>query len=111
MAISNTRLTDTSRKTVFASIGNNAITTMVVCNTGEIDLTDETVNATSLTIYAIPLGKAAGDITTIVKNLVIPAGETVFFSDEKLILSTGDAIEAVSTVGDLITITISTLAV
>jgi hypothetical protein len=111
MAILNTRLTDTSRKTVYSSVGNNAITTMIVCNTGNIDLEDELVNQASLTIYAIPLGQAAGDITTIVKNLIIPAGETVFFSDEKIILSTGDLIEAVSTVGNLITITVSTLTV
>lgn len=111
MAISNTRLNDTSRKTVYLSSGVNAVTTIIACNTGDVDLADETINQASLTLYAIPNGLAAGDETTIVKNLIIPAGETVFFSDEKVILSNGDAIEAVASAGNLLTITISTLPV
>lgn len=111
MAISNTRLTTTATTTIYTSAGNNAVTTMIACNTGAINLTDETVNASSLTVYFVPSGGVIGDGTTVVKNLVVPAGETVFFSDEKVVLGNGDAIVAEASDANLITITVSTLAV
>lgn len=111
MAISNTRLTSTTTTSVFTSSGTNAVTTIIVCNTGEPNLTDETVNASNLTLYFIPNLGSATDATTVVKNLTIPAGETVFFSDEKVILSTGDSIRAEASVANLLTITVSTLPV
>lgn len=111
MAISNTRLTTTATTPVYTSSGNNAVTTIIACNTGAINLTDETVNASSLTLYFVPNGGVIGDTTTVVKNLNIPAGETVFFSDEKVILSNGDAVVAEASSANLITITVSTLTV
>lgn len=111
MAISNTRLTTASPATVYTSSGNNAITTIIVCNTGAVNLTDETVNAANLTMYLVPNAGIRGDGTTIVKNLIIPAGETVFLSDEKVILSNGDTLQAEDSVGNLLTITVSTLPV
>lgn len=111
MAISNTRLTSTTTTTVFTSTGNTAITTIIACNTGEPNLTDETVNASNLTLYFVPNLGSATDATTVVKNLTIPAGETVFFSDEKVILSNGDSIRAEASAGNLLTITVSTLSV
>jgi len=111
MPITNSRLTTTGVTTVYTSSGNNAVTTMIVCNTGSINLTDETVNAANLTVYLVPTGQPAGDGNTIVKNLNIPAGETVFFSDEKVILGNGDKIEAEASSANLLTVTVSTLAV
>jgi len=112
MAISNTRLTSTNPPTtVYSSSGNNAITTIIVCNTGAVDLTDETFNASNLTLYFVPNLGSATDGTTVVKNLTIPAGETVFFSDEKVILSNGDTIRAEPSVADLLTVTVSSLPV
>jgi hypothetical protein len=111
MAISNTRLTATTTTSVYTSSGTNAVTTIIVCNTGEPNLTDETVNASNLTLYLVPNLGSASDATTIVKNLTIPAGETVFFSDEKVILSTGDSVRAEASVENLLTVTVSTLSV
>jgi hypothetical protein len=111
MAISNTRLTTTTTTSVYTSSGTNAVTTIIVCNTGEPNLTDETINASNLTLYLIPNLGSASDATTIVKNLTIPAGETVFFSDEKVILSTGDSVRAEASVENLLTVTVSTLSV
>ena len=111
MAITNTRLTTVATTAVYTSSGNNAVTTMIACNTGVINLTDETVNASSLTVYFVPNGGVIGDGTTVVKNLTIPAGETVFFSDEKVVLGNGDAIVAEASDANLLTITVSTLAV
>jgi hypothetical protein len=111
MAISNTRLTTTADTTVYTSSGNNAITTIVVCNTGGVDLTDETVNSAQLTLHFIPNLESPGDGNTVVKDLIIPAGETVFFSDEKVVLSEGDYISARSSQGNLLTVTVSILPV
>jgi hypothetical protein len=112
MAISNSRLTTTGSTTVYTSIGNTAVTTLIACNTGPIiSLTDETLNAASLTLYFVPNGGIIGDGTTVVKSLNIPAGETVFFSDEKVVLSNGDTIVAQASAANLITITVSTLVV
>jgi hypothetical protein len=111
MAISNTRLTTTEATAVYTSTGNNAITTIVVCNTGDVNLTDETDNACELTMYFVPNLGVAVDETTVVKNLTIPAGETVFFSDEKVILATGDFISAKASVENLLTVTVSSLPV
>jgi hypothetical protein len=111
MAISNTRLTTTTPTTVYSSNGNNAITTIVVCNTGAVDLSDETVNACNLTMYFVPNLGSAVDETTVVKNLTVPAGETVFFSDEKVILGTGDFISAQASTENLLTVTVSSLPV
>jgi hypothetical protein len=111
MAISNTRLSTTAASIVYSSTGNNAITTIVACNTGTPNLTDETVNACQLTLYFVPNLGFADDSTTVVKSLIIPAGETVFFSDEKVILANGDSIRAQASVSNLLTITVSVLPV
>lgn len=111
MAISNTRLTSTAATTVFTSTGTNAVTTIIVCNTGTVNLTDETVNAANLNLYFVPNLGSVGDGTAVVKNLIIPAGETVFFSDEKVILSNADSVRAQTDNVDLLTITVSTLPV
>lgn len=91
----------------------SAITTIIVCNTGTPDLTDETVNSANLTLnltsYAQGLSSSATN--TIVTNLTIPAGETVFFSDERIVLSAGDQIRATASTGNLLSITVSALPV
>jgi hypothetical protein len=116
MAIANTRLTTTGITTVYTSSGNNAITTIIVCNTGTVDLTDETVQASDLDLYLVPFG-FSGDTpnTQIISKLTIPAGETVFFSEERVVLSAGDTVQAKCSstggVGGLLTITVSTLPV
>ena len=116
MAIANTRLTTTALTTVYTSSGNNAITTIIVCNTGTVDLTDETVRASDLDLYLVPNGVTpVNESTRIVSKLTIPAGETVFFSEERVVLSTGDTVQAQASstggVGGLLTITVSTLPV
>jgi hypothetical protein len=111
MAISNTRLETTAATPVYSSVGNNAITTIVVCNTGEVDLTDETVRSCRVSLYFVPNLGSVGDNTAVVKDLIVPAGETIFFSDEKVILSNGDSISVQATPANLITVTVSALSV
>lgn len=126
--IYSTRLTTTGDTLVFTSTStgaplasgataqDNAITNIIVCNTGTPDLTDETVNSATLTLNLVAAGGVSTDTNTIVKNLIVPAGETIFFSDEKIILQGStlygvDSIRATSSVGNLLSITVSALQV
>ncbi len=91
---------------------DNAITTMILCNTGTVDITDETVNAVTVNIYLVKETDLPPDTgNMIVSNLTIPAGETVFFSDERIILDGGDMIFIGASTANLITATVSTLPV
>jgi len=88
-----------------------AITTMILCNTGTPDITDESVDTCAVNIYLVRSGDTAAADNLIVSNLTIPAGETVFFRDEKIILDSGDEIWIGTSAASLVTATISSLAV
>jgi hypothetical protein len=121
--IYSTQLTTTGDQLVYtssttgAAIGGgvtgqtNAITTIIVCNTGSPSLTDETVASSTLTLNLVLSGGVSSVVNTIVKNLIVPAGETIFFSDEKIILSPGDQIRATAGTANLLSITVSSLPV
>jgi hypothetical protein len=121
--IYSTRLTTTGDTLVYtssttgAAIGGgvtgqtNAVTSIIVCNTGTPNLTDETINAANLTINLVASGGVSNDTNTIVKNLTVPAGETVFFSDERIVLNPGDQIRATASSANLLSITVSSLQV
>lgn len=105
MAIYNTQITATtavSANTLSSGSGIRAITTVIVCNTTASDKT--------VTLYAVPNGGSAGDGTMIVNTLTVPAGDTVSFDQEKMVLSTGDEIKAICSASGL-TATVSTLVV
>ena len=106
MALNNSEILATNT-TVFSSSGNNAITTIIVCNTDVVDRT--------LTIYALGVDgsgtqSTAGSASMIVKTLTVPAGETVSFDQEKMVLSSTDSLVAVGSSTGL-TATVSTLPV
>lgn len=111
MAINSTRLTTTGDTVLYTSGGVNAITLIIVCNTGVIDPLDESVNSTTLQLNLVKNGQLTSDSNVIVKNLLIPPGETVFFSEERIVLDTGDSIRATSTEPNLLTITVSSISV
>jgi hypothetical protein len=127
--IYSTRLTTTTSTIVFTStttgapVGgtvtatNTAITNIIICNTGAGSLTDENSQQAKVTINLCnkDVSLDASDSNTIVKDLIVPAGETIFFSDERIVL-TGDAlgediIRVTSNAGNLITVTVSALIV
>jgi hypothetical protein len=101
MALYNTAILATNT-TLASGSGDRAITTIIVCNTGGTNRT--------LTLYAVANGNSANATTMIVNALSIPAGETVSFDQEKMVLSTGDLIIAVGDSTGL-SATVSTLAV
>jgi hypothetical protein len=84
---------------------------MIICNTGAVTLTDETVNAANLTLHLVASGNSATNVNKVISNLTVPAGETVFFSDERIVLSNNDTVQAQASVANLLSITISTLPV
>ena len=95
-----------------APIGQvNAITTMILCNTGTPTITDESVNTCLVSLYLVNAGESPDTDNLIVSKLIVPAGETVFFSDEKIILDAGDEIWVGTDTANLITVTVSTLPV
>lgn len=77
-----------------------AITTIALCNIEEPDLTDETVNSATVNIHFVKNGTTVSRRNLVVSNLIVPAGETVFFSDERIILDSNDAVWIGSTAGD-----------
>jgi hypothetical protein len=91
----------------------NAITAIILCNVLAPNLTNESTNAATVNIYLVSPSKGGtiGTGTLIVNNLTIPAGETVFFSDERIILDAGDQIQIGSNSASAITATISSLPV
>jgi hypothetical protein len=121
--IYSTRLTTTGDTLVYtssttgAAIGGgvtgqtNAVTSIIICNTGTPNLTDETVNSSNLTLNLVLSGGVSSDTNTIVKNLIVPAGETVFFSDERIVLNPGDQIRATASSSNLLSVTVSSLPV
>lgn len=126
--IYSTRLTTNGNTLVFTSSStgapvagsvveqDNAITNIIVCNTATADLTDESVGTCKLTLNLVTPGNSSSDTNTIVKELIIPAGETVFFSDERIVLRGDsiygtDKIYATASVGDRLSITVSALPV
>ncbi len=93
---------------------HRAITTMIVCNTVSPDETDETTDGCNLTLNICGTtspNNVSTDANTIVKDLLIPPGETVFFSDEKIILGPGDSIRATASIANHLSITVSTMYV
>ena len=116
MAISNTQITQANSNTVIytSSVGTgnvgNAITTMIFCNTTVFDASQPTTGQALVTVYAVPNNKSASNETMIINKLPIPAGETVSFDQEKMVLESGDKIVVTSTAAT-ISVTISTLAV
>jgi hypothetical protein len=111
MAINSTRLTTTGDTALYTSSGVNAVTLIVVCNTGTPNPADETINSCTLQLNLVKSGVLASDANAIVKNLLIPAGETVFFSEERIVLDTGDTISGAASATNLLSITVSTIAV
>jgi hypothetical protein len=107
MAIYNTAILASNTTLASGTAVERAITTIIVCNTGVADRT--------LTIFA--LGKdGTGTPTTadassmIVNALTVPAGDTVSFDQEKVVLGATDTLVAIAS-GTGLTATVSVLVV
>lgn len=89
----------------------NAVTTMILCNTAAPSAADETTNAVSVNIYLVKSGGSYGNNNLVVSSLTVPAGETVFFSEERIVLDSADEIWVGTSTASVLAVTVSTLAV
>jgi hypothetical protein len=114
MAIQNTTI-GSSNTVLYTASSASAITTIIVCNTATFDPANPLTDQTNLYLYAVPSADVSGTTTqtkhTIVNGLPIPAGETVSFEQERMVLGTGDLIIAKSDSPANLVATISTLPV
>lgn len=89
----------------------NAVTTIALCNTITPTPADETADAVTVSIYVVRSGLSYGAGNRIVSELVVPAGETVFFSEERMVLASGDTIWVGTSAASKLAVTVSVLAV
>lgn len=89
----------------------NAVTTIALCNTITPTATDETADSVTVSIYVVRSGLSHGPGNRIVSELVVPAGETVFFSEERMVLASGDQIWVGTSSASKLAVTVSVLAV
>lgn len=89
----------------------NAVTTIALCNTAAPDPADETANSVTVNIYVVRSGLSYGAGNLVVSSLVVPAGETVFFSEERMVLASGDQIWIGTSAAARLAATVSLLAV
>jgi hypothetical protein len=114
MAIQNVAVQTTSTQ-IYQSVGDNAITSIIICNTTPFDAGNPTANTSWVSLYAVPGAELNGTTVlpkhTIVNQIPITAGETLSLDQEKLVLGNGDTLFAISDTASQLTITVSTLAV
>ena len=104
MALTSTRIESGTTTPVFIATGDQAITTIIFCNTDE-------GAETSIDVYAVSDGDVVGASTTILRKLILPPTETFVMDAEKLILGDGDAIWAQATVNLIVTCTVSSVSI
>lgn len=108
--------TDNGRPTTRGGTSQiNAVTTIALCNTALPDSTDENTNAVTVDIYFVSsasgIAETPNPYNKIVSGLIVPAGETVFFSEERMVLSGGDEIHVAASASGRLSVTVSTLPV
>ncbi len=90
---------------------SNAVTTIALCNTAAPSSLDETLNSVNVNIYIVANGETFEPGNLIVSNLTIPAGETVFLSEERIVLDAGDEIHIGTSAAARLAVTVSALPV
>jgi sugar (pentulose or hexulose) kinase len=103
MAILNTVVTGTTTR-IFNATNDQAITTVMFCNN------HDTVS-TNLSVYAVANGGTVSTGTLILNAISLPATETFVMDAEKLILSNGDALWALSSAGGIVVATVSSVGI
>jgi hypothetical protein len=89
----------------------NAVTTIALCNTAAPDPANEATNSVTVNVYIVAAGLSYDPANLVVSELVIPAGETVFFSEERMVLSSADEIWIGTSSAAKLAVTVSVLAV
>jgi len=95
--------------TVFTATGDKMVATIIFCNQELPDPIQVDSNVTYLDLHLVANGDSPSNVNRIVNGLMIPAGETVFFDTERIVLQDGDTVVANTTSPAVITATISTV--
>ena len=103
MAITNTSLIATAPTVVFTASGEQAITTIIFCNTS---LTTDDI----VTVWMVPATQPLDKTRMVMNEVSVPRGETFALDSERFVLANGDTIQAQSAQNNLITVTISSMA-
>lgn len=105
MAITNTRIIDTTLTRVFQASGQQIVSVVYLCNTSG--------GTVSVNVYCINTDDStAGSTDNIIySNLEIEANDTYVMSTEKLILDSGDELEVEANVANALTVTVSSYSI
>ena len=70
-----------------------AITNIIVCNTYDPGATSPENETVEFDLHLVPAGGSYSDaITSVVRRLSLPAGETFTFDTERVVLDAGDSV-------------------
>jgi hypothetical protein len=95
--------------TIFTATGDKMVATIIFCNQELPNPLQLDSNTTYLDVHLVANGDSADTTNRIVNGLMIPAGETVFFDTERIVLQDGDSVVALTSSPAVITATISTV--
>ena len=97
MALANSLIGSTNTNLVVVPAGKQyAILTLMVCNTAAEDPTGS--NDSKFDLHFVPQGQSIGAVNQVCKEINVTGAETFTFDTEKMVLSEGDSIVAVSQV-------------
>ena len=104
MAITSNQITSGDNTRIFLASGDQAITTILFCNTSDVD-------EAMLDVWAVSQFDIVSTATQILKQLILPPTETFVMDAEKFILSNGDALWARSDVDMVVSSTVSSVSI
>jgi hypothetical protein len=99
MAITSKPVGTGTPTSIYTSVGENAVTTIIFCNTAVVD--------TSLTVWMVEGGQSLNNDMMILNSITMPAGETFSMDTERFILGDGDQIYAQAVDSNAISATVS----
>jgi hypothetical protein len=103
MAITQVGAIGTSATTVYTSSGTTAITCMFFMN--------DNASARTLSLHVVQSGGSVSSTNQIVKNISIDPADSYVINLEKLVLSNGDTVQCLASVGSSIFPTVSSVTI
>lgn len=79
--------------TIYTSSGTNAVVCLWICNTATYNPSTPSTGLTYLDVHFVKSGSGASTTNQVVNQLPVPAGESVTFDTEKMILDNGDGVQ------------------
>ena len=103
MAITQVGAIGTSATTVYTSSGTTAITCMFFMN--------DNASARTLSLHVVQSGGSVSSTNQIVKSITIDPADSYVINLEKFVLSNGDTIQGIASVGSSIFPTVSSVTI